>query len=74
MRVSAESPTTCGKPQDLVGAPPVPKAYPEGPSTQIVRFYFRSQKPYSEWFLDLETLLFGYLDPLGYGFLGNSLV
>ena len=24
---------------------------------------FRSQNPYSEWFLDLETLLFGYLDP-----------
>ena len=34
---------------------------PEGPSTQIVGF--RSPNPYSEWFLDLETLLFGYLNP-----------
>ena len=23
---------------------------------------FKSQNPYSEWFLDSETLLFGYLD------------
>ena len=26
---------------------------------------FRSQNPYCGWFLDLGTLLFGYLDPLG---------
>ena len=24
---------------------------------------FGSQNPYSEWVLDLETLLFGHLDP-----------
>ena len=33
---------------------------PEAPSTQIA-----APTPYSEWFLDLETLLFGYLDPSG---------
>ena len=27
-----------------------------------------SQMPYSEWFLDPENLVFGYLDPYGLGF------
>ena len=31
---------------------------------QLQRWSFRSKNPYSEWFLDLETLLFGDLDPL----------
>ena len=30
------------------------------PNSRVLRPY-----PYSEWFLDSETLLFGYLDPLG---------
>ena len=33
---------------------------PKGPSTEIVEF--GSQNPCSKWFLDLQTLLFGYLD------------
>ena len=40
---------------------------PEGPSTQIVRGLGPKIQTLSG-FLDLETLLFGYLDPYGDGF------
>ena len=36
--------------------------YPKGPSTQYCKV-LGPPNPYSEWFLDLETLVFGHLDP-----------
>ena len=45
--------------QDFVHQP-----YPRGseyPNSRVLG----PQNPYSEWFWDFETLLFGYLDPEG---------
>ena len=39
--------------------------YPKGPSTQLVGF--QGPKTIQSMILGPETLLFGYLDPLGYG-------